>query len=180
MSETQHPRCIARSIGAVLTVILAGAILSLGTDELLHVAGIFPALGQPMGDTLLLLATAYRTVYNVIGSYIVARLAPHRPMQHALVGGGAGLVLATAGTVATWNSGLGPHWYGAAIIGLAMPCAWAGGGLRVMQLRTRVDAKDEVTAMRRAKLRAKIAFTLARNDRETRFHNNNLRRLVDD
>jgi hypothetical protein len=140
MNETVHPRRIGRSIGAVLTGILAGAILSLGTDELLHVAGTFPALGQPMGDAPLLRATAYRTVYNVVGSYIVARLAPHRPMPHALAGGVVGLVLATAGTVATWNRGLGPHWYGAAIIGLTMPCAWAGGRLRVMQLRARVDA----------------------------------------
>jgi hypothetical protein len=41
MNDTQHPRRIGRSIGALLTGILAGVILSLGTDELLHVAGVF-------------------------------------------------------------------------------------------------------------------------------------------
>jgi hypothetical protein len=127
MNDTQHPRRIGRSIGALLTGILAGVILSLGTDELLHVAGIFPAWGQPMSDALFLLATVYRTVYNVGGSYIVARLAPDRPLQHALASGVVGLVLGTAGSVATWNRGLGPHWYPLAIIALAMPCAWAGG-----------------------------------------------------
>jgi hypothetical protein len=37
-----------------------------------------------MGDALFLLATAYRIVYGVAGSYVTARLAPDRPMQHAL------------------------------------------------------------------------------------------------
>lgn len=31
-----------------------------------------------MPDSLLLLATAYRTIYSVAGSYILARLAPDR------------------------------------------------------------------------------------------------------
>jgi hypothetical protein len=136
MNDTPHPRRIGRSIGALLMGILAGAILSLGTDELLHVTGIFPAWGQPMSDALFLLATAYRTAYNIGGSYIVARLAPDRPLQLALASGVVGLLLGTAGSVATWNRGLGPHWYSLAIVALAMPCAWAGGRLRVMQLRT--------------------------------------------
>jgi hypothetical protein len=93
MKETQRSRRIGRSIGALLTGIFAGAILSFGTDELLHIAGIFPALGQPMNDALLLIATAHRTVYNVVGSYIVARLAPNRPMQHAMASGVVSLVL---------------------------------------------------------------------------------------
>jgi len=94
-----------------------------------------------MNDALLLIATAQRTVYNFVGSYTVARLAPNRPMQHALASGVVGLVLATAGTVATWNRALAPHWYSLAIIALAVPCAWAGGRLRMMQLPARVDCQ---------------------------------------
>jgi len=41
MKETQHSRRIGRSIGALLIGIFAGAILSYGTDEFLHIAGIF-------------------------------------------------------------------------------------------------------------------------------------------
>jgi hypothetical protein len=137
--DTQHPRRIGRSIGALLMGILAGVILSLGTDELLHVSGIYPAWGQPMSEALFVLATVYRTVYNVARSYIVARLAADRPLQHALASGVVGLVLGTAGSVATWHRGLGPHWYSLAIIALAMPRAWAGGRLRVAQLCRRVD-----------------------------------------
>ena len=104
-------------------------VLTLGTDVALHATGVFPALGQPMSDGLFLLATIYRTLYGVIGSYITARLAPDRPMGHALAGGVVGLVLSTTGTVVTWNKGpaFGPHWYPVALIVLAMPTAWAGG-----------------------------------------------------
>jgi hypothetical protein len=114
-------------------------ILSLATDLALHAAGIFPPLGQPMANPLLLLATLYRTIYSIAGSYITARLAPYRPMGHALAGGVVGVVMSTLGAVATWNRGaeFGPHWYPLALIALAMPCAWAGGKLFVTQLRAR-------------------------------------------
>ncbi len=141
MSETHPLPRMGRSIGAVLAGFVVVVILSLGTDGLLHAIGIFPKLGQRMDDALLLLATAYRTIYGVAGSYITARLAPNRPMKHALAGGVVGLVLSTAGAVATWKKGpaFGPHWYPLTLIALAMPTAWVGGRLLEMQLRTRVD-----------------------------------------
>jgi hypothetical protein len=39
------------------------------------VIGIFPQLGQTMSDRLFMLATAHRTIYSVIASYLIARLA---------------------------------------------------------------------------------------------------------
>ncbi len=139
MSETQRPSHIGRSIGAVLAGIVAVVILSLGTDIVLHAVGVFPPWGQPVGDNPLLLATIYRTVYSVVGSYITARLAPDRPMQHTLAGGVVGLVVSIVGLAVTWNKGpaFGPHWYPLALIALAMPCAWAGGTLRETQLQER-------------------------------------------
>lgn len=138
MSE-QHSRQIGRSTGAVLAGMVVGIVLALGTDLALHAAGVFPALGQPMSSPLLLLATIYRTVYGVVASYITARLAPYRPMLHALVGGFIGLVVSIVGAVVTWNAGpaFGPKWYPLALIVLAMPSAWAGGQLRCMQLPAR-------------------------------------------
>ena len=113
MNETHGPRRMGRSIGALLAGFLAVVILSLGTDIVLRSVGVFPRLGEPMADAFFVLATAYRTVYGVVGSYITARLAPDRPMEHALVGGLVGLVLSTVGAVVTWNRGpaFGPHWY---------------------------------------------------------------------
>jgi hypothetical protein len=139
MSETQRPQHIGRSIGAVLAGIVAVVILSLGTDVGLHAVDVFPPWGQPVGDKPLLLATAYRTVYSIVACYIAARLAPERPMTHALAGGVVGLVVSIVGTAVTWNKGpaFGPHWYPLALIVLAMPCAWAGGKLRETQLQER-------------------------------------------
>ncbi len=143
MSESQPPRRIGRSIGAVLAGILVGVVLSLGTDVVLHSIGVFPPWGQSMVgfEGALLLATAYRTVYGVAGSYITARLAPDRPMPHALVLGALGLAVSILGAAVTWNKGpaFGPHWYPLALVVLALPTAWVGGKLRVMQLRAYVE-----------------------------------------
>jgi len=137
MSETHPPRRTGQSIGAVLAGIAAGVVLSLGTDSALRAAGIIPPLGQqpPMSDSLFLLATTYRIVYGIAGSYIIARLAPDRPMRHALIGGAMGLVVSGVGVVAMWNHQppLGPHWYSLALAVTALPCAWLGGKLRLMQ-----------------------------------------------
>jgi hypothetical protein len=139
MTGTQHLRRIGRSVVALLTGIFVGVILTVVTDIVLHVTGVFPPWGQPTGDALLMLATAYRIPFNIAGSYVVARLAPDRPMQHALVSGVVGVVACTVGAVTTWDRGLGSHWYPLALIALAMPCAWAGGRLRAIQLRGRID-----------------------------------------
>jgi multisubunit Na+/H+ antiporter MnhB subunit len=137
MGETQRPRRIGRSIGALVAGALTGIILSIGTDAVLRAAGIFPALSQPMSDALFLFATTYRTVYGVAGSYIAARFAPNRPMLHALVLGAIGLAVSILGLVVTWNKvpSLGPHWYPLALVALTMPQSWLGGKLCVMQLR---------------------------------------------
>jgi hypothetical protein len=127
---------IFKSIGAVLAGMVVGIVLSIGTDVALHAAGVFPTLGQRVPNLLLALATVYRTVYGVAGAYITARLAPARPMMHALVLGALGLVASVVGAVVTWNKGpgFGPHWYPLALVVLALPTAWVGGKLREMQL----------------------------------------------
>ena len=124
-------RRLGRSVGALFAGFLVVVVLSLGTDVALQAAGIFPLLGQRMPGRLLLLALTYRTLYSVAGSYVVARLAPDRPMQHALISGVVGLALRTVGAVATWNGGpaYGPKWYPLALVATALPSAWAGGRL---------------------------------------------------
>jgi hypothetical protein len=107
---------------------LAVVLLSIGTDQVLHVFQVYPPWGQPMwGTGLNLLALAYRCVYAVVGCYIAARLAPHAPMRHALALGVVGLVVSVAGTIAMWD--FGPHWYPVALALSALPCAWLGGVL---------------------------------------------------
>jgi hypothetical protein len=138
-SGKQTRRPLGRSIVAVVVGILAGVIPTLITDVVLHATGVFPPLGERMSDGPLVLATAYRVLYGILGSYVIARLAPARPMLHALIGGLIGVVVSGIGAVVTWNHvpSLGPHWYPIALIITALPCAWVGGRLRLMQLRTR-------------------------------------------
>jgi drug/metabolite transporter (DMT)-like permease len=137
MSETsgRSPRRLGRSVGAIFAGFVAVVVLSLGTDFALHATGIFPPWRQAMSDVLFLLATVYRTVYGIAGAYITARLAPRRPMLHAMVGCAVGMVVASAGAIATWNRGpeFGPHWYPIALIVLGPPTAWVGGRLREIE-----------------------------------------------
>jgi drug/metabolite transporter (DMT)-like permease len=130
---------ILKSIGAVLAGAIVGVVLSVGTDAALRAADIFTPLGQPMSDALLLLATFYRAVYGVLGSYVTARLAPNRPMMHALILGAIGVAACIAGVVVAWNrvAEFGPRWYPVALVVLAMPQSWLGAKLRVWQLQAR-------------------------------------------
>ena len=131
MSSTPGPN-ILRSIGAVLAGLFVIFVLSLGTDVVLHATGVFPPWFQPMAGPLFLLALAYRCVYAVLGCYIAARLAPSRPMKHAMILGVIGVFLSLAGVIGTWNAGpeFGPKWYPLALVASSLPCAWLGGKLR--------------------------------------------------
>lgn len=123
-----QPRQLWRSAAAVLLGFAAAAALTLSTDQLMTMLKLFQHSGRP-ADAPFVLATVYRIVYNVAGCYIAARLAPYRPMRHALIIGWVGLVFTTLNTVATWTTALGPHWYPLANVIVALPCAWLGGFL---------------------------------------------------
>lgn len=132
LSDTRRPRTLRR-IGAVLAGLLVIGVLSTATDAVLHAAGVYPPFPERMDDSLYLLATAYRILYGIAGSYVAARLAPDHPMRHALALGAIGLVLSTAGAVAMWA--YGPAWYSLAIIAISLPCAWAGARLHAARAR---------------------------------------------
>jgi hypothetical protein len=124
------PRRLLRSTGALLAGFFAVVILSLGTDQMLHVLDVYPPWGVVMRDTrLYVLALTYRCVYSVIGSYLAAALAPRNPMRHAVILGFIGLPPSIAGVIAATKMDLGPLWYPVAIVVAAVPCAWIGGAL---------------------------------------------------
>lgn len=134
MSETVRPRR-GRSLLAILAGLVVIFVLSIGTDQILHATGVYPPWGQPMSDALFVLATVYRIVYGVLGCWVTARLAPDRPMAHALALGGIGVVLSLLGLVAAQKQtpALGPMWYSIAIVAISLPCAWLGGRIRLAQ-----------------------------------------------
>ena len=131
MTAPEPQRSTGRSIGALVAGLVVGIVLSLGTDAIMHVTGIVPPSGQVMSNGLFGLATTYRVIYSVLASYVAARLAPDRPMWHALVLGVVNLVVSLIGTLVTWNKGpaFGPHWYPLSLVLLALPAAWLGGRL---------------------------------------------------
>jgi hypothetical protein len=114
----------------VFSGFIAVVVLSLGTDQVLHVLHVYPPWSEPMNDPgLNLLALSYRIAYTIIGSYITARLAPHSPMRHVWALGTIGLLVAVAGAIATIPMRLGPSWYPIALAVTALPCVWLGGFL---------------------------------------------------
>jgi hypothetical protein len=136
MTGINPPRRPGRSILVVLAGALVGVALSIGTDALLQKTGVYPPGHQNPRDSLLLLATAYRTLYGILGSYITARPAPDRPMGHALVLGAMGTFMGVIGLVVTWGRGpaVGYEWYPTVLAALAMPQSWLAGKLRLLQL----------------------------------------------
>ena len=131
-------RRVGRSILALLTGIALGVVLlweqilaCMPLDWLLRSA--------PSGPNLCYCwRRAYRSIYGIIGAYVIARLAPDRPMGHALVAGGLGLVVSTLGAAAAWNNTAGQRWYPVALAVTAMPMAWIGGRLRQLQLQAEI------------------------------------------
>jgi hypothetical protein len=124
-----------RSIWPIAAGILVTVVVSTLVDAVLHAAGVLPPVPQAMNDAQSLLALSYRIVITVGAAWLTARLAPTEPMKHALVLGGIGTLVGAAGAVATWNAGLGPHWYPVAVAALGVPQCWAGGRLYVLSAR---------------------------------------------
>ncbi len=126
-----------KSIGAVVAGVLTIIIGSTLVDIVLHATHVFPPMDQPLNDPLALLASSYRLIISIAGAYLTARLAPDRPLRHAIILGYVGVVLGAIGLAATWNLGLGPRWYPVSLVVLAIPQCWVGGKIYELQMRTR-------------------------------------------
>jgi hypothetical protein len=118
-----------RSVVAIVVGFVVIAALSLGTDLALKSAmpQWFGPNGSVTDPAVLLLVMGYVAVYAVFGCWLAGRLAPDRPMRHALILGFLGLLFNVAGTIAMW--GTAPAWYHVASLLLVMPYAWLGGRL---------------------------------------------------
>lgn len=129
MPDAPSQRHLGRSVGAVFAGLLVIVVLSTAIDAVLHGTGVYPSPGQPMSDALWLLSTAYRLIIGVLGCYLAARLAPGRPMAHALALGLIGVFVSLGGAVYAWDKGpgFGPRWYSIGLVVTALPSAWLGG-----------------------------------------------------
>lgn len=115
-----------KSIWAVIAGFALLVILSMITDSILEKIGVMKT--QPFVENpvwLIAIIVLYRTVFNTLGCYLTARLAPHKPMKHAIILGMIGVVLTIAGLIAMWD--IPPRWYPVSLIVLTLPAAWLGG-----------------------------------------------------
>jgi uncharacterized protein (DUF697 family) len=120
-------KSLLKSIGAVLAGLIFIVITHTATDALLEKAGVLPKDNLFVGTGLILLVIGYRAVFSFIGCYLTARLAPHKPMKHALILGLIGLVLSSVGAIVAAD--LGPAWYAWTLAVISLPIAWLGAKL---------------------------------------------------
>ncbi len=115
----------------IVPVVVGGAVilmLTIVTDNWLASRGMLPTAGTVPTVAAMLLVTAYRGLFTIVGCHMAARLAPagQPRIRYALALGALLLVLNVVG--ARSNSGLFPTWY--VLVNLALPIPWAiiGGG----------------------------------------------------
>ncbi len=116
-----------RSILAVVAGFVVIGALAFGTGTL--AARVWPGAldvdGNPATDAARAVQLLYVGVYAVFGCWLAGRLAPSRPMAHALTVGVLGTVLNVA---SAWAMRDGPPaWYLATGVVPTMLWAWVGG-----------------------------------------------------
>ena len=125
---------VARSVIAIVVGFLVIGVLAIGTDAIVKsaVPGVFGPDDRVDSVPWLLIIQLYVFAYAVFGCWLAARMAPNRPMRHALILGALGLAFNIAGTIALWDKM--PAWYHIVALALVMPAAWVGGRIRERQL----------------------------------------------
>jgi hypothetical protein len=117
-----------RSVGAVLAGVGVISALAASTDAALWRLGLLPdPRRQTFSDADALLALSYHLVYAALGCGLAARLAPGRPLAHALAVGGIGVVMSALGLFVIVRDHLAPAWYGWTLMASSLPVAWLGG-----------------------------------------------------
>jgi hypothetical protein len=96
-------------------------------DVFCHWRGILPPHGRGMNSDHALIALGYRCVFQVMGSYLTARMAPEAPLFHSLVLNGVGTIISGVAAIAILRSNsasMGPRWYPVALTLSALPCGY--------------------------------------------------------
>ncbi|MBS0631779.1 MAG: hypothetical protein JSS11_07680 [Verrucomicrobia bacterium] len=122
-----------RSIAAVVAGVLAIAFVTKIVDVVLMAMGVYS--GTKMDDHMALVASSHRFFFTIAGGWLTARLAPGKPVMHAVILGAVAAVLVLPGVFTTWNSDYAPRWYLLSLAVLAIPECWLGGTLFVRSRR---------------------------------------------
>lgn len=115
---------------AVIVGFAALVILSTITDSVLEKAVVMKT--QPFVENpvwVIAIVILYRTIFNTLGCYLTARIAPNKPAKHAMVLGVVCVVLTIGGLIVMWD--IPPRWYPISLMVLTLPAAWLGGKMAI-------------------------------------------------
>ncbi|MES2679643.1 MAG: hypothetical protein V4635_07145 [Bacteroidota bacterium] len=122
-----------RLIVSVIAGIIIAMVLSVITHEILHLAGIFPALGKPMFDTnLLWISLAYHSLYALIAAYFTAMIAEKKAKKATFILGTKEAIMWLLGTILLWHHAA--PWYNITKALLGVPIAMLGGEIYARHL----------------------------------------------
>ncbi len=74
----------------------------------------------------IILVLLYRGIYIVFTGFLVSKLAPHRPMMHALILACIGVVLTLLATTDPEIARKAPLWFPYTLAAITLPCTWLG------------------------------------------------------
>ncbi len=135
---------MTRLILSILAGFIITAALSTAVDLVLQMAKIFPPYGEPFFDTgLVLLASAYRAVFQVFGAYVAATIAKDKAKNAVWTIGILGTIFWLGGTFLKPQAG--PIWYGLLGAALSLPTTLTGGklyDLRVKRLQRNLQGNN--------------------------------------
>ncbi len=120
-----------KTIGAIIAGFVTVFILSVITDFILESLHIFPPINNAAGYTwwMLLIALIYRSVYAVLGGYIIAWFSSKKPMRSVWILASIGFIFATLGLLANLDTPV--LWYPVLLVVFTIPSVWVGGKLQV-------------------------------------------------
>jgi uncharacterized protein YacL len=119
---------IVKSIVAVLAGAVGLFILAAGFDWALEKTG-YLNVNSFDANTCWIIAVVIvaRCVFSLVAAYVTARLAPDRPMLHAMILGSIGVLIGISSMVYLWNKS--PHWFLMVLTLIPLPFCWAGGDM---------------------------------------------------
>lgn len=118
---------IFKSIGVILLAFVVIALLSTLTDFLLESIGVLPNPQKGLFEKwAILLVLFYRGIYTIFAGYIVAKLAPTKPVLHAIILGIIGSLITVIAVCSPSFSGKAPLWFGFTLAAITIPCLWVG------------------------------------------------------
>ncbi len=117
-----------RVVIAVAAGIAFSKVLTVITHEILHAAGVFPKLSEPMFDRdKLMIELAFHTVYTIAGAFLVAHVAREKAKRAVFIFGTKEAILWLVGIILLWKQM--PGWFNLTKAVIGIPLSIFGGWL---------------------------------------------------